>query len=166
MGFKDLDDVFDSSMPLPISGKIYKIPSVDAETGLWLQSVTQITAKRMSVADGEEPPELSDREISSLELDDDEETDFMQRMLGPALQEMRDDGVPWEKIKLVGQTATIRAMSGDDAAETFWNNGGVNPKARKQPTDRKPKAKPKAKGSAKSARQVSTATTTSRKPKA
>lgn len=157
MGFKDLDDVFDSAMPLPIGGKVYKIRSTDAQTGLWLQSVTQIASRRMDVPDGEEPPELTDREIASLELDDDEEVDFMERMLGPVLQELLDDGVEWEKIKLVGQTATIRAMSGDEAAEEFWNNGGLNPKGRKQPADHK------SKGSGKSAQRASTGSTKARK---
>lgn len=161
MGFKELDDVFDSTMPLPIGGKVYKIPSVDAETGLWLQSVTQVAARRMNVPEGETPPELTDREITSLQLDDNEELDFMQRMLGPAYQQMRDDGVEWEKIKLAGQAATIRAMSGLDKAEEFWNNGGMHPKARKRPADRKPK------GGGKSGRQASTASkSTKRKTKA
>lgn len=158
MGFKELNDVFDSSMPLPINGKVYRVPATDATTGLWLTSITNITARRMSVPEGEEPPDLTDTEIASLQLDDDEEFDFMQRLLGPAMAEMQADGVDWEKIKLAGQTATIRAMSGDEAAETFWNNGGLNPKARKQPTDRKTKA-----AGAKSGRQGSTGTSKTRK---
>lgn len=151
MGFKELDDVFDSSLKLPIGGKIYTVHAVDAKTGLWLKSITEIAARRMNTAAGGGPKELSEQEAASLELDDDEEFDLFQKLLGPTLEELKADGVDWERIKLVGKTATIYAMHDKDTAEQFWNNGGTFPKVRKKPTDRKAPAK--------SARQGSTATT-------
>ena len=137
MSFRDLDEFFDSSLQLPIGGRVYAIPSPDGETGLWVQRVIALGEK---TARGQQ---VSDDQAASLELDDDEERSLHERLLGPVLDDMIEDGCSWEQIKLAGNTAMVWTGFGLEAAERFWNSGGL-PEAQapeaKKPQDRKIRA--------------------------
>lgn len=130
MSFRDLDEFFDSSLRLPVRGKTYVIPSPDAKTGLWCQRIIALAGKGK---DG-----LTDDDAASLRLDDDEERDLFQRLLGDAFEEMVADGLPWEHVKHCGMTALMWAAGNSEQAEAYWNAGG-DPKA--APRDRKRSAK-------------------------
>jgi hypothetical protein len=117
MGFRDLDTLFDDTLPLPIGGKVYIVPAPDAELGLWCQ---RMVSAGLMIQAGETPPETA----PPLTLDDDDERALYQRMLGETFDVMVSDGISWPKIQLVGQTALLWIGSGRPLAEQFWNSGG------------------------------------------
>lgn len=130
MTFKDLDEYLKPTIELPIGGKKYVVKSVDATTGLWCQ---RLMHTGLTVWAGEN---VSDADVASLELDDDQERNLYQRVLGDAYDEMVADGVPWDSIKHAGTTAFMWAAGNREQAEMFWASPG---KARPAPQDRKPK---------------------------
>lgn len=132
MSFTDLDEFFDPTLKLPIGGKTYVVPSPDAKTGLWAQGM--MTAA-VQIRAGETPDGLE-----ALVLDDDEERDLYERLLGDAYAEMVADGVKWHKIKHAGTTALWWVVYGKDVAERFWNAGGGQGKARTRKRKKKPKS--------------------------
>lgn len=111
MSFKQLDEF--PTLKLPIKGKTYVIASPDAQTGLWVQG-------KMAAAVGGE---------TKVVLDDDQERDLHERILGPVHQEMLDDGVPWHTLKHVGATVVLWIMYDETIAERYWNEGDQAPKA-------------------------------------
>lgn len=149
MSFRDLDEFFRSELRLPIRGREYVVPSPDAETGLWAQRLMATASK---AADGKE---VSDEQARSLDLSDDEERGLYGKLLGPAFDEMVADKIPWEHVKHAGMTALIWTAGNTEAAEQFWNSGGVpdppNP----------PKPKGKSSGSGKSTRKQGSTSGTS-----
>lgn len=137
MPFQELDEFFDDTLDIPIRGKIYRIPSPDAETGLWCQRVFEMGVR------AESGQKVSAVQTAKLKLDDDEERELYDRVLGPAKQEMIDDGLTWARISAVAQTAIIWIATDRTTAEKYWNEQvvGGGPKAPKQPQDHKPPAK-------------------------
>lgn len=141
MAFKELDEWFDSSLKLPIKGKVYRIESVDAATGVWCQRLMSVAVQASS------GKKVSEKDVASLDLDDDQELDLYQRTMGDTYAEMVDDGIPWEWIKHAGTTTLLWIANGTDAAEAFWNAGG-NPEAQRlEPQDRKAPARKGRQGS-------------------
>lgn len=110
MAMRDLDELIDDSLKLPVSGVTYVIPGPDAKTALWCLAVAD--AAREGVAS------------ASTVLDDDDERTMYQRILGPAYDQMMTNGVSLSKIAFCGQTAFIWITNGIVAAETFWETGG------------------------------------------
>ena len=53
-------------------------------------------------------------------LDDAEERELMVSLLGPTLDEMIADGLPWSMIQHVNQTVMIWCVYGMDSAAAFW----------------------------------------------
>lgn len=119
--FQNLDDFFDAALELPIGKKVYRIPSPSADVGLYVQRLMEAAAW---INDGQLPP----GDAPKLKLNDDEEVDLYQVVMGPAMDEMKADGVLWSKIMLAAQTAFIWIGAGDAAAEAFWASSG-DPKA-------------------------------------
>ena len=145
MAFKDIAEHLDPTLQLPIRGKVYEIEPVDSDTGLFLQTYMALnTAVRAGV-------DITDDDVKRLRIDEDDPRDMMQRVLGDTLDELREDGVSFETIKLVAGTVMIWTLQDREAAEVFWNNGGHLPKANR--------AQRRQKAPAKSARRDSTATT-------
>ena len=136
MAFKDLDQYFDPTLVLPIKGKDYVIQPVDADTGLWVQTIFGVAGKAKQT--GQVDPE----DLESLKLHQGDNKELFPRLLGDTYQELIDDGVDWERIKVVAVTVMIWISTSEEAAEEFWNAGGKTPP--KAPTDRKPKKKKKA----------------------
>lgn len=147
--FADLTEILDPFLPLPIAGKIYRVPAVDAATGLRAQATVQLAAK---VKAGDE---ISAVDIATLQLDDEEEVDFTESMLGSTYGEMIADGVNWPYIRHAAATAFAWTVMDRDSAAKVWAEGGGSPEGRRPaPQDRKAPAK---KATKKSARPASAA---------
>jgi hypothetical protein len=118
MSFNEIDELLDDGIYLPAGGKRYRIPSPDAELGLWCQ---RVLGAGIAINAGQEPPKLQALPQS---LNDDEERELYIRLLGPAWQEMLADGVSWERVRLIGQTVFVWVGGGREMAELYWNSGG------------------------------------------
>lgn len=118
MAFKNLNDVFDPRLPLPIGGKLYYVPEGDAETGLWC---TSLVAAAATVADGGEPAPPG----VQLRFEGRAETAVQRRLLGEELfAELMADGIGKPTLDFITQTVVIWHAFGRDMAEKFWNAGG------------------------------------------
>jgi len=136
MAFKELEEFFDAQITLPILGREYVIESPDAETGLLCQRIMASAATVMAGG------EASEADTAKIRLDDDEERDLYERLLGAAWDQMIADKVPWTLIKHAGSTALVWVTAGRDDAEAFWEAGPKSPgPGPRPPQDRKPAAK-------------------------
>jgi hypothetical protein len=118
MAFKDYDEfAADGALRIPIRGKLYLIPDVDAKTGLYFE---RLLAAGVSVHLG---ADLTD--LPRPDLDDDQERTLYQRALGTAYDEMMADGCPWPAVKRAGVTAFLH-VSDPDLAEKYWNSGAAD----------------------------------------
>lgn len=132
MAFADLSEKFDDQLHLPVDGVVYHIPSPDHELGLW---VTALVTTGMQVQQGIEID--PNRKVPQLRFEGEEGDDtsdegkLYARLLGPAYDELRGNGVSWAKIKFVSETAMIWIAGGVDLAEAHWNGGG-SPKETQQ----------------------------------
>ncbi len=137
MPLTDLDELLEPWLDLPIRGKTYRLPAADAATGLWCQRIAEIS---MVMRLG---GEVSDSDAKALQLDDDEEKSFVERMLTPAVyRQMIEDKVPWEHLRFAGRVAFAWATESREAAVALWERGG-RPEA-SEPAPR-PAKKPKKK---------------------
>lgn len=177
MAFKDLSEVFDDTLSLPVGGKVYRIPSPDAALGLWCQLLMEagqlIELGKTADEVGQIPPfpledgttiDVSDGQISRDNI-------LYERVLSrPVWAQLLADGVGWSQIQMMAQTALIWIGIGVEAAETFWNNGG-NPEAlapnrrarRSSSTGGANTTKPPVSGSTTKSRRTSTARSTRKK---
>jgi hypothetical protein len=110
--FRDLDEFFDDTLPLPIKGKTYVVPGPDADTGLLCQ---RLMAVGITAAQG--------GDIDAAQLDDAGEIDLYARVLGPVYQELLADKVSWPRIKHAGTTAFLWIAADLDTAMKFWEMG-------------------------------------------
>jgi hypothetical protein len=131
VAFDDLDEFFDSTLPLPIGGKLYRVPSPPADLGLHCQLTADIARRRRAGL------EVSDEDLAMLVLDDDQERVWTRRMLGTAFDEMAADGVDWAKVQHAAQTTYAWVIGGKPAAERMWTGGGAPGEA---PSTRQPRA--------------------------
>lgn len=134
MPLTDLNELLEPWLDLPIGGKPYRVPAVDAATGLWCQRIAEI---RDSIRAGEP---VSEEDAASLRLDDDQEKSFVQRMLGDAYQPMLDDALPWVQVAFAARVAFIWTVEGRVAAEAMWERGDGGPEGR-GPVERPAKKK-------------------------
>lgn len=105
------------------NGKTYTIPSPDAKLGARLAAVGDIAVKvGMGI-------EVGDREKERLQLDDDQELDLMQQLLGDTRQEMIDDGVTWTHLRGIMKYAFIYYALGPEQADNAARNGVLSGKA-------------------------------------
>jgi len=114
MAMRDLDELIDDTLRLPVSGVTYVVPGPDALTALWCLRLAESTIK-------------GGTEGASVVLDDGDERDMYQRTLGPVYGQMMTNGVSLAKIAFCGQTAFIWITNGIVAAETYWETGGKAP---------------------------------------
>lgn len=135
MAFKDLEELVEPWLDLPISGKTYRVNSVDAATGIYCQRIVEVTLSVQAGAD------VSEDDVAGLQLDDDAERDFNRRLLGEQYDAMLADGVRWEYIKLAARTIFTWTVRDRDAAEEFWHSGGRPEARRPAPQDRRRPAK-------------------------
>jgi hypothetical protein len=133
MSFRDLDQFYDDTLKLPIGGKVYVVPPVDAKTGLALQRMLGTALAANGGAD------VTPDDFAAIELDDDGERDMYQRCLGTAWDAMVADAVSWPRLRHAGITAFMWAAGNRELAEEVWNTPEGRGKAVKQPQDRKTK---------------------------
>jgi hypothetical protein len=114
MAMRDLDELIDDTLKLPVSGVTYLVPGPDALTALWCLRLSENTLR-------------AGVEGASVVLDDDDERTMYQRTLGPVYDQMMAAGVSLAKIAFCGQTAFIWITNGIVAAEAYWETGGKAP---------------------------------------
>lgn len=113
MAFKDLREFTDGRfIDLPIDGKTYRVHDVDAETGIWVQRVMELG---IAASQGQE--------VDGAVLDDDDETEAYERVLGDTYEEMIADRVAWSDIKHCATTAMIWIAFDEDTAQKYWETG-------------------------------------------
>lgn len=134
--FKDLAELLDPRLPLPINGRIYYVPSPSIKMGLRAQATVALAAK---VKQGQS---VTPEDIAALQLNDEEELEFNKALLGPCFQEMEDNAVPWEYVRHAAKTVFMWLVSDRDEAAKVWANRGNA--SRPVPQDRKPPAKKRA----------------------
>jgi hypothetical protein len=118
MGFRDLTDVLDLSLTLPIRGKDYRVLPPSAQVGLALQ---QKMALGIVVQQGGDVP---DEVRAEVEIDDEKLPDLAHQCLGPVYDEMVKDGLSTPEIEFAVSTAFIAWTSGRQYAEIYWETGG------------------------------------------
>lgn len=129
--FKELTTAEDT-ITLPINGKKYVINAVDADMGLFLTELSTVVTAADSGSDPSQE-QLDAMKALAQKLDLNSEQG-MQRLLGPAYEQMKDDGVPFVKLQRVVQTIVTWTVVDKKTAVMVWN--GMPPKAR-QPQDRR-----------------------------
>lgn len=118
--FEALDELLDEAIELPVPSdkhpgrKVYRIESPNAKDGLQIEKITNIA---VHLANGGE-------NIDTEMLDDDEERDLYQMLLGHVYAEMLADGVKWVWLRHASLTVLMWVSSGLNTAETFWKAAG------------------------------------------
>ncbi|MEV6154914.1 hypothetical protein AB0L53_31695 [Nonomuraea sp. NPDC052129] len=118
--FKDLDSFFDPTLKLPVGGKTYVVPPPSAEVGLLCQRLMQASIAAQA---GQAVDEDGLNELAEVVLNDEQEKDLYQTILGAAWDELLADKVAWPKVQHVGQTALIWVAAGLEAAAKHWESG-------------------------------------------
>jgi hypothetical protein len=127
VSFQDLQEFFDDGLHLPINGVMYDIPAPDHEFGLHVTAL--VTAGSRAAAGGAPLDALPQLRFEGEEGDEtSEEARFYRKLLGPAFNRMRANGVSWPKIKIVSETVILWISGSRAMAEEWWNAGG-DPKA-------------------------------------
>lgn len=115
----------DDDLVVPVGGNTYRIPSPDAETGLYLAGLAQLGTKAYAGGD------VTEDELDSLNLDDDDERDLMQKVLGSAYDEMRADNVSWVRLQRISRYAflyfAVSPEAADEAARKATDDLGETP---------------------------------------
>lgn len=147
MAFKDAS-AFGFTITLPFGQRSYTINSPDVEVGHALVSTTVAAGTAYDIAEklselSEEDAEYDrlrqrlDELTNDLTIPDSVSGDYFKSILGPAYDEMVANHEPYELVKLAASTVSVWVISGRDAAEAFWNNGGRPPRPRRTPQDRR-----------------------------
>lgn len=112
-------------MPSPAhpKGRQYQIDAPDGVTGLRLATLADMTIKASRGA------ELGEADVRRLRLDDREERDFLEQVLGGAFEDMLTDGVRWPHIKRLGMYAFIYFGISEEAADAAAERGLFQGKA-------------------------------------
>lgn len=104
------------------AGKVYVIPSPDADTGIRLNALGEIMAKQLKGI------KISEADAARLNLNDEDERVFLQQVLGPTYDEMREDGVSWVRIKRLGTYAFTYFAVSPEAADKAAREGAFSGK--------------------------------------
>ena len=122
-----LDDDGFTTPPIPSrehpEGKAYKVPSPDGVTGARMVALAGIAAKKNADI------EVTAADLDKLNLNDQQETEFMEQVLGTAYAEMIADGVSWQRISRLGQYAFVFITQGEQAATDAAKAGIFSGKA-------------------------------------
>ncbi len=118
MGFTDLSEFLDDAdLTITLGARAYTVPSPDAETGLRLTGMANIAVRVKSGA------VVTAEELASIRVDDDDERQFVAVVLGPALDAMIADRIPWTVISRAAQYAFVYFSLGRQAAEQALERG-------------------------------------------
>jgi hypothetical protein len=164
MALRDLQAFLDDdALEVPIDGKVYRIASPNAETGLFLNGLASLGER---VATG---GDVGPDDVARLQLNDDEEQDFIKLVLGDTLDELVADNVSWMKIQRLSRYAFFFFAMGPEAADRMLESGMLTGEA--QAPNRAARRQASRAGATTTKQPASTAGTTSRrkpppKPKA
>ena len=115
------DDSIRIPKPIPSrkypEGKLYVVPSPDAETGMRLTALADIARKQRSGVP------VKDSDVARLRMDDDQEREFQVQVLGSCYHEMVEDGVSHVTIQKVMQYAYIYFSMGKEMADKAARDG-------------------------------------------
>lgn len=169
MALADLGAFLDDDvLEVPVAGTVhpdgrtYRIPSPDAETGLRLTALANLGA---AVAVGRE---VNAADVDALRMNDDDEREFLEQILGSAYGELIADKVSWVRIQRLGRYAFVYFAMGPEAAQEYVNRamssgGSAVPSREQRRAARKTSSSPASSATAKPTRsQGSTAGTTAR----
>lgn len=115
---RDLNEVLDLTLHLPINGKVYKVDPPPAAVGADLQNKLAMGI----VADA--GFELTDEERGAIIVGDEDMPDFGRACLGSVIDEMHADGLDRQRIEFAVETAFLAWTVSKEFAETFWESGG------------------------------------------
>ena len=131
MSFKDFE-AFAEGLKLPIFGKTYTIPPIGAKTGARLHMLVAKSDEyqRILAENAEALAEATKQGVEPelQEVPEKPEDPTNRELLGDVLDEMFEDDVPAEMIRVASFTAYYDFILGREAAEVYWNSGG-DPKA-------------------------------------
>lgn len=139
--FKTPTKVFKDYIELPCPQrngeiKVYRIESVPAETGIFVQ---EMFALALAVKNG---AEVSDADRERLKLDDEQEVEFNKDLLGDTYDEMIKDGVSWEVMKTVISVVMVWTAQNLETAIEVWETEMVTgPKPPPNRAERRASAK-------------------------
>jgi len=135
--FEQLGELLDEFIELPVpigdreDGKVktYRIESPSSRDGLQIERITQIAAELVTGG------ENVDTEL----LDDDEERNLFEMLLGAQFQQMVDDGVKWVWLRHAALTCLMWTTSGLTTAERYWASAGDPEKMARNRAERRSK---------------------------
>jgi hypothetical protein len=104
-------------------GKVYVIPSPDATTGLSLTAMFNLATKAQ--AGQLESEEQQSEALAELDLDDNDERDLYERVLGPAFDQLKEDNVPWTSIQRLAQYCLVYYGMSAQAASRALETGAL-----------------------------------------
>jgi len=111
---RDLNDVLDLRLNLPIGGKTYVVDPPTAADGAYFLNLLAIGIAADAGVD-----------VSGFNLDiPDGDPDFATRALGAAYQQMIDDGLSLGQIGFAAETAFLAWTVSREFAEHYWETGG------------------------------------------
>lgn len=114
---RDLNEVLDLTLDLPIGGKTYKVQPPSAATGADLMNkLTLGVAADAGVDLGEFRGQIT--------VADEDLPDFARQCLGKAYDEMVADDLPHPSIEFCVTTAFLAWTVGKAFAELWWESGG------------------------------------------
>lgn len=120
--FQQLGELLDEfiELPVPIGDrdegkiKVYHIESPSSRDGLKIERITQIAAQLVSGGE----------DIDTEALDDDEERNLFEMLLGSNFKQMLDDGVKWCWLRHAALTCLMWVSSSLQTAERYWASAG------------------------------------------
>ena len=115
---RDLNDILDLTLRLPIGGKVSQVQPPPAAVGAHLMN-----RLALGIAVDAGIP-VSDDERGAVEVTDDELPDFARMCLGDAYDEMVADGLDSTRIEFAVTTAFYAWTVGKAFAEAHWEAGG------------------------------------------
>lgn len=111
---RDLNDVLDLRLHLPIGGKTYIVEPPTAADGAYLMNLMALGLAADAGVD-----------VSGFDLDIPEgDPDFGARTLGAAYQQMLDDGLSMPQVGFAAETAFLAWTVSKEYAEHHWETGG------------------------------------------
>ncbi|WP_181276009.1 DUF7426 family protein [Brevibacterium oceani] len=128
MRFADAHESLEEPLELPIRGKVYEIPPVDAADGIRLQSFMadlQDMARKQQGGD-----EITEDDAVKFGGTDSLEELEEASLTKPVRDQMFADGVPLRVIQVAGMTAFYwqTIQDGGETAKAYWESGGKAPK--------------------------------------
>lgn len=156
LGFLDddaitLPPIKSERYPAAEGGRRYVVQQPNAADGQKIAALGQIIAKQAAVAAGKSDAHVTEREVARLSLDDGQERDFQEMCLGATLDQMREDGVNHQGIKVATNYAFVAFAFNEESAQKMAREGALTGKAvpsadQENRATRRAKPKSKSKG--------------------